>query len=95
VSHTPNYVQQVSHTLAGLLPDCDEELLGLYTLLALTRGRETTLKDVHDAWSVWRCATNPGHRSLIPFEQLTQDVKELDRPYRLAIHRAAEAVAAR
>ncbi len=89
----PNYVQRVSSRLADLLPDCDDELLDLYALLVLTRGQETTLQDVHDAWSVWCCAIDPGHRALVPFAQLPPEVRELDRPYRLAIRRVADELA--
>lgn len=84
-----NYVSRVSAQLAAALPDCDADLIKLYTLLALTKGTATTLRDVHDAWAVWRNATNPEHRSLVDFDQLDHDVQELDRPYCDAIHAAA------
>lgn len=84
-----NYVSRVLVQLAEALPDCDDDLLRLYTLLALTKGTATTLRDVHDAWAVWRNATNPEHRSLVDFEELDHTVQELDRPYRDAIHAAA------
>lgn len=89
----PNYVQQVIRELAKRLPDCEMDLIDLYALLALSRGADTTLKDVHDAWSLWRNTSKPDHQSLIPFDQLTPDVQELDRQYQLAIHEAAKAVA--
>lgn len=84
-----NYVQTARGALAASLPDCDGDLLDLYTLLALTRGAETTLKDVHDAWAIWRDASNPLHKSLVPFDHLTVEVQELDRKYMEAIHAAA------
>jgi hypothetical protein len=40
---------------------------------------------VHDAWSVWRNKTDPDHRSLIPFDDLTPEVQQLDSKYREAI----------
>lgn len=88
-----NYVQAVTTELAAQLDDCDSDLLSLYALLALTRGPATTLEDVHDAWAIWRNTSDPEHRSLVPFEQLTPDVQELDRKYQVAIHCAAKAVA--
>lgn len=93
VTANSNYVERVAATLAARLPDCDRTLIDLYTLLALTRGTETTLRDVHDAWSVWRALTKPDHRSLVPFDELTVEVQELDRPYMEAIHEAAGSVA--
>ena len=84
-----NYVQAVIRELNALLPGLENELVNLYALLVLTRGAETTLKDVHDAWGVWRNLTNPTHKSLVPFDQLSLEVQELDRKYMEAIHKAA------
>lgn len=88
---TTNYVQVVlgrlceHHATSGL----DADLLHLYALLALTKGGDTSLQDVHDAWALWRNTTAPDHRSLVPFAELTAAVQELDRPYMEAIHWAA------
>ena len=76
----------VDSEMPSPIPD---DLLRLYTLLVLVKGVNTSLEDVHDAWAVWRQTTNVTHRSLVPFDQLTQEVQELDRPYVEAIHRAA------
>lgn len=84
-----NYVQPVIGDLAELLPGCDRALLNLYALLAMTRGVNTSLEDVHDAWGIWRNADAPQHRSLIPFDELTVEVQELERKYMEAIHTAA------
>ncbi|MEV4705047.1 DUF7701 domain-containing protein [Actinoplanes sp. NPDC049316] len=86
-----NYVQPVIRHLNELLPGCDSNLLNLYALLAMTRGVNTSLEDVHDAWSIWRNPDAPRHRSLIPFEELTVEVQELDRKYMDAIRTAAVA----
>ena len=88
-----NYVQQATTLLAERLPDCDADLLALYALLALTLGEETQLRDVHDAWAVWRNATNPAHKSLVPFVVLTPEVQELDRKYMDAIREVGRMVA--
>lgn len=86
-----SYAHQMAARLADELPGLDAELANLYLLLALTRGTETTLRDVHDAWSVWRMNTRPDHPSLIPFEDLSAEVQQLDAKYRDAIHRATKA----
>jgi hypothetical protein len=83
------YIQDALEVLNGTCPGLDPELAQLYALLALTRGTRTSLQDVHDAWAVWRCGTRPDHPSLVPFDQLTPEVQELDRPYMDAIHRTA------
>ena len=70
---------------ACLTPDLQQ----LYVLLVLTSGTATTLADVHDAWACARAITRPDHRDLVPFEQLTADVAEWDRPFMVAIHTAA------
>lgn len=66
---------------------CDGELLDLYVLLALTKGQECSAEDVHDAWSLWRGNSQPGHDSIVPFSQLSEQIKSYDYPYRDAIRR--------
>lgn len=84
-----SYVEDAREALRIRLPGIQEDLLDLYTLLVFTRGDETTLEDVHDAWSVWRHRTDPEHRSIIPFSGLTREVQELDRKYAEAIRLTA------
>lgn len=69
----------------------DEASLWLgYAVLCLAKGTETTSRDVHDAWSAWATVQYDGcHRSLIPFEELTHDVRGYDDLYRDAIHQVA------
>ena len=69
-----------------------EALLDLYTTLVFVTGEKTTLENVHDAWSAWQNKTEPKHRSLIPFAELTKEVQELDRPYAEAIIKVAKAL---
>lgn len=88
-----NYVQLVLDRLHAESPGLDPDLAQLYALLVMTKGVETTLEDVHEAWGLWRNTTNPAHRSLIPFSELTPEVQELDRVYVDAIHRTAKAAA--
>jgi hypothetical protein len=83
-----NYVQQMIDRIRQETDGLDDHLAGLYALLAFTKGTATTLKDVHDAWAIWRNMTQPDHPALIPFDKLAPDVQELDREYRDGIHRA-------
>lgn len=76
-----NYIQEIAERLEEKLPGLPEELLDLYVLLVVTTGVNTTLENVHDAWSIWANTVNGEHKSLIPFRELTLAVQELDRPY--------------
>lgn len=83
-----NYIQLVRDILAQKV-SVESDLLDLYTLLVLTTGIDTELIDVHYAWVVWRNKTNPSHKSLIPFSELSEQTKELDREYADAIRATA------
>lgn len=86
---SPNYVQTVLDRINVELPGLEPELAQLYALLALTRGTDTSLREVHDAWALWRNTTDPAHRSLVPFVDLSPEVQDLDRQYQQGIHAAA------
>lgn len=61
-----------------------------YAVLVLTTGVNTTNENVHDAWSAWQTETVPEHRSLVPFDELREEVQELDSKYRDLIIAVAE-----
>jgi hypothetical protein len=98
---TKNYVAAATDALRAALRDQGKDpakcltpgLEQLYVLLVLTRGAGTTLADVHDAWACDRAIGRPGHPDLVPFEQLSADVAEWDRPFMEAIHAAARDLA--
>lgn len=91
-----NYVNIVRAKLIEEIPDelgrQDPAIIDFYTLLVLVKGKDTTMQDVHDAWAVWRWRTRPGHKDLVPFDKLSTDVAEWDRPFAEAIVRTAKAV---
>jgi len=84
-----SYIQKAKNTLSKKI-DVEDDLLDLYVLLVLTTGIYTKLRDVHDAWAVWKNKTMPEHRSLVPFDDLSKDVQELDREYTEAIAQTAQ-----
>lgn len=88
-----NYIDRVVTRLDEELWGCPVELINYYALLVLTTGELTTLEDVHDAWSIWTNETLWTHKSLIPFNELTLEVQELDQPYRDAIVKIAKELA--
>jgi hypothetical protein len=73
-------------------PTGDIPLYRLYAVLALAKGEETTAKDVHDAWSAWMLTIHPDHRSLKPFDDLSEETQRMDDRYVAAIHAAAKAL---
>lgn len=85
-----NYVQRVIDLINQELPGLDPELARFYALLVLVKGKNCTLEDVHDAWSLWCAMVDPEHRSIVPFGDLTVDVQDLDREYADGIHRVAD-----
>lgn len=90
-----NYVAAVAQAIrsevpASALPEGDVDLLFLlYAVLALTRGEATTLEDVHDAWTAWMTAGGKKHESMVPFDDLPEDVQAEDEPYVRAIQAVA------
>ena len=84
-----NYINE-AEKLLSLKIDVETELLDLYTLLVLVKGENTTLEDVHNAWSVWMNRIKTDHHSLIAFKDLSEQVKEYDREYAEAIVETAE-----
>jgi hypothetical protein len=89
-----NYTSPAAIKLFSILPKLDDELANIYLLLAYAKGKDTTLEDVHNAWTLWEITyRNPEHPSAIPFKELSFEVQELDRKYMEAIHAVAEEIA--
>ena len=101
-----NYIDQIAEriyketceTLPALEPgqklisDQDIGLYRIYAVLCLAKGTDTCSADVHDAWSAWRAASVPDHKSLIPFDQLSRSVQAQDHEYVNAIHAVAKTI---
>jgi len=87
-----NYINKIKKLLDNELKMSGTEYKGLldyYGLLVLTVGKDCTQEDIHDAWSFWQNHTQPNHKSLKPFSELTKKVQELDEPYRQAVVKVA------
>lgn len=86
-----NYIEEIMQELFKELPDCPPELISYYTLLAYVKGTETTMRDIHDAWSIWQNEfKDPKHPSLIPFGLLPKEKQELDQPYMEAVKKVVK-----
>lgn len=90
-----NYLQATAERIrqelpAHAMPDGSEALLLMYAVLARTKGRLTTAEDVHDAWTAWMTLRAEDHESLVPFKDLSPEVRKEDEPFLRAIRAAAE-----
>ncbi len=94
-----SYIDDIAEAVKGELPagsrpsSAAETLYRLYALLVLTRGTETSLENVHDAWAVWVSEQGEDHESLVPFAELDHEVQLEDRVYMEAIHSVARGLA--
>jgi hypothetical protein len=92
-----NYLDEAARAIGDALPEerrpteRAHDLYRLYALLALTTGRETSLENVHDAWSVWMLGIDPSHEALIPFCDLDAETQREDAIYRDVIRNVARA----
>lgn len=87
------YVDQVRDRLVEEFPKLAtskrRDLLDLYALLVMTSGEWTTVEHVHDAWSLRASRVNPGHPSIVPFSELSEQVQARDLKYATVIRRIA------
>ncbi len=90
-----SYIDELAAAIRGalppnLIPSGDTStLFRIYAVLALAKGEDVMLEDVHDAWAAWMSGYDPDHRSLIPFPELSGEVQRSDRPYLDAIRAVA------
>jgi len=86
-----NYIDEIAKDIGdrcGMMMSAgsDALLLRIYAVLCLVKGTKTSREDVHDAWSAWTAGMgDPKHRSLIPFDELSAHMQELDATYQDAI----------
>lgn len=85
-----NYIDAIVKKLDEKIPGCETELLLFYALLVFAKGENCTSKDIHDAWSCWCTTVKKEHRSLIPFDELTDNIKLFDVPYANAVREVAK-----
>lgn len=88
VQHEPEidetYIDRVARITKIKLGLKDENLVRLYALLALVKGQDVTLKDVHDAWAMNMNFKEPNpphcyghaHKSIVPFDCLKVEIHD-------------------
>lgn len=71
-----------------LIPPNSDDLFLTYAALALALGQHIDERNVHDAWVAWMESRGASHESMVPFSDLPTAVRDEDRAFMLAIHRA-------
>jgi hypothetical protein len=90
-----NYIEELADAIRrevprDALPDGDTAMLfRLYAALALAKGEQIRLDDVHDAWAAWMSGSDPEHPSLRPYPELSPHTQRSDQPYVDAIRAVA------
>ncbi len=81
------------HVPENRMPDGDaDDLFRLYAVLLRAKGSSVTESDIHDAWSTWMAKRDVDHEALVPYEDLSEEVREEDRIFATAVQRAADDV---
>ena len=94
-----NYLEQDAALIRKCLPEATsvpadaDELFLLYAVLMRAKGADVQAEDVHDAWAAWMTRIDPEHESVVPFADLDPETRAEDRPFLLAIRRAATTLA--
>lgn len=83
------YVHEAVAAIQKRFPELDPPLAHLYALLLLVKGTETSNSDVHDAWALWVTPDEPTHHSIVPYEELSPSIQDLDTPYAEGIRELA------
>lgn len=79
------------HIPADRMPAGDtNELFRGYAVLLRAKGKSVSQSDIHDAWVAWMVGRGKQHGALIPYEDLPEDVRDLDRVFAEAIRKASE-----
>lgn len=69
-----------------LVPEGDtDDLFLIYAVLALAKGDGVDARDIHNAWAAWMSTKDPAHESIVPYEDLSADVRREDDPFLNAV----------
>ena len=82
------YIDKVTELVAERTHIENKNPVHLYALLVLIKGKDITLKDVHDAWAMDmnfrqqtdRCRGHE-HQSILPFDELSEEIQNKDQKY--------------
>lgn len=89
-----NYLEQIAAQIKPLLPEDAQNLDGtIYLYLAAIcriKGGAVTASDVHDLWAAWATTNKPGHKCLLPWQQLDTLDQDKDFPFMCAVQKVAK-----
>lgn len=90
-----NYIKELADRIRNeipesILPEADniDDLMNIYAVLALAKRDRITNEDIHNAWAAWMNNSNPDHKSISPYNELTDNIQAQDTPFKEAILRA-------
>jgi len=92
------YLDDIGARIRAQVPDSRipeghvENLFRIYAVLLRAKGKSVTQSDVHDAWAAWMVTRNEPSESLIPYDELPENVRDLDKVYVEAIQTAYKEV---
>ena len=87
-----NYIDSIVSKLRDKLPNCTYDQLRFLSLLVLTTGVNTSRENVHDAWACDAAKMRPNHPSMVPLDQLPEEIQALDDWYVDAIVEVAKEI---
>jgi hypothetical protein len=98
---TRSYIADVAAEIQAAVPpealpsgDTDELFL-IYAVLALAKGLDVEARDIHNAWAAWMSTKDPHHESIVPYDDLSPDVRREDDAYVAAVRSVARRLARR
>jgi hypothetical protein len=92
---TDSYITRIAAEIRSAVPPQSlpasntNDLFLIYAVLALTKGVDVEARDIHNAWAAWMSMRNPQHESIVPYDDLSPDVKREDDPYVAAVRSVA------
>ncbi len=91
------YIDKITELVAERTGIKNGNLVHLYALLVLVRGKEISLNNVHDAWALdmnFRPQSAQGfgheHKCIVPFEELSAEIQYKDKKYADILRAVAE-----
>lgn len=96
-----NYIRKISKSIRKNFDNSElpenglDDLFDIYAVLALAKSASVTDEDVHNAWSAWATKYDSTNSSIIPYSELSQEIKIADRKFTIAIRNIASTLGQR
>ena len=92
---TSSYIADIAAEIRSAVPPDSlpvgetRDLFLIYAVLALAKGVDVDVRDIHNAWAAWMSTKDPQHESIVPYDHLPPDVRREDDPYLAAVRSVA------